>query len=106
MDPTVVTKAADYAAQQSDRWLFIALLVVGGISIAFITRYFMAQLAAANTATYAAHQQLADYLKTTAAQGIAIIAECRDAMHRVNARLEAAEDDRQFRDRPQGSLKP
>lgn len=38
-----VIKAADHAAQQSDRWLFIACLIIGGIAFAYVLRHFMKQ---------------------------------------------------------------
>jgi hypothetical protein len=38
-----VLKAADYAAAQSDRWLFIAALIVLGVVVAYVGRYFVKQ---------------------------------------------------------------
>ena len=38
-----VTRTADYAAAQSDRWLFIAALIVLGIVVAYVARYFVKQ---------------------------------------------------------------
>jgi hypothetical protein len=38
-----ITKAADYAAVQSDRWLFIAALIVLGFVVAYVARWFVKQ---------------------------------------------------------------
>lgn len=38
-----ISGAADYAAAQSDRWLFIAALVVLGFVVAYVARYFVKQ---------------------------------------------------------------
>lgn len=43
VSPSDVQKAADYAAQQSDRWLFVALLIVGLIALALLAKYFTTQ---------------------------------------------------------------
>lgn len=88
MDPSITTKVADYAAQQSDRWLFIALLVVGGLSIAWLAKWFMAQLAISHSATAAAQQQFAEYLMNQSAESLKVISECRLAMQRSNQLLE------------------
>src|SRR5579862_8617566 len=42
-DIAQVTRAADYAAGQSDRWLFIAALIVLGIVVGYVARYFVKQ---------------------------------------------------------------
>lgn len=38
-----VARTADYAAAQSDRWLFIAALIVLGIVVVYVARYFVKQ---------------------------------------------------------------
>ncbi len=42
--PDVVIKAADYASRQSDRWLFIALLIVFLLAMGMLTKWGMKQL--------------------------------------------------------------
>lgn len=42
LDPaSAAAAAADYAAKQNDRWLFIATLIVGGIAAFYVARYFV-----------------------------------------------------------------
>ena len=45
MDIDKAISAVDHAAHQDDRWLFVALLVVGMVTIYFLTRYFMREIA-------------------------------------------------------------
>ena len=40
---TELQKAADHAAAQSDRWLFVAVLIVGGIVVFFAARWLASQ---------------------------------------------------------------
>jgi hypothetical protein len=39
-----VIEAANYASQQSDRWLFVALLVIGLIAIGVLFRFFTGKI--------------------------------------------------------------
>src|SRR5215203_3262789 len=43
MIPTEVLKSVDHAAAMGDRWLFIAALVVCGIFMTYVMRYFVRQ---------------------------------------------------------------
>jgi hypothetical protein len=47
MDPVstsqAVAKAADYAAIQSDRWMFVATLIVFLLAIGFVAKWLMAR---------------------------------------------------------------
>ncbi len=49
MNPTDVKSIIDTASSQSDRWLFIALLVIGLIVVWGLFKYFTAQIAAVTT---------------------------------------------------------
>src|SRR5215213_902357 len=43
MNATEVLKGVDHAAAMDDRWLFIASLVVCGLFVAYVMRYFVRQ---------------------------------------------------------------
>ena len=45
MDIDKAISAVDHAVRQDDRWMFVALLVIGLVTIYFLTRYFMRQIA-------------------------------------------------------------
>lgn len=45
MSPADLIKTATYASQQSDRWLFIAMLIIFLLAIGAITRWGMQELA-------------------------------------------------------------
>lgn len=40
---TDLANLADHGSQQSDRWLFIAVLIVLGLVVLFVARYFVRQ---------------------------------------------------------------
>ena len=41
LDPSSASAAADYAAKQTDRWLFIATLIFGAVAAFYVARYFV-----------------------------------------------------------------
>lgn len=84
MTPEAAAQTVNYVAQQSDRWLFIALLLVGFFAIAFMTRWFMFQLDKANAATRMANEQLSEHLKSTTLEVMKVITEVRVSMQRMN----------------------
>ncbi|MCA9325788.1 hypothetical protein KDA23_07080, partial [Candidatus Saccharibacteria bacterium] len=49
MDPETIQSAVDHAAVQSDRWLFLATLVVVGVCVFLLTRWMIGQLARRDT---------------------------------------------------------
>lgn len=85
MEPLEVAKSvADHASIQSDRWLFISLLVIVFLSLAWLTKWFISRLDETNKATQAAHAALTEHLKTAGIEQTKVIVECRVAMHRMN----------------------
>lgn len=88
MDPATLqaAKAAtDYASTQSDRWMFVAMLVIFLLAVVFLAKWFMQQLDKANQSAQAAHAAYNDYLRTTGAELSKVVAECTLTMQRINA---------------------
>jgi hypothetical protein len=50
MDVNAAIQAVDHAAHQDDRWMFVALLAIGLVTIYFLARYFMRQISARSPA--------------------------------------------------------
>ena len=44
MDLDSAINTVDHAAHQDDRWMFVALLFIGMVTIYFLARYFMRQI--------------------------------------------------------------
>ena len=50
-------KTIDHASRQDDRWMFISLLVIVLITIRFLARYFMRQVADLQRETVSTHTE-------------------------------------------------
>ena len=59
-----VTDAADYASAQSDRWLFIVLLIVFLLAIGWMARWFMARNDALQARVDGLQKDFNDFLQT------------------------------------------
>jgi len=44
MSPDLIQSTADYASRQSDRWLFVAILLIGIVAVTWIIKYFSGQV--------------------------------------------------------------
>jgi hypothetical protein len=49
MNPQAVIDATNHAAAQSDRWMFVALLVIGLLAIGYLFRFFTQRIDALQT---------------------------------------------------------
>ena len=93
MNPADLVQVVSAAAQQSDRWLFIASLVVFGVFAAAVMRYFVRQHETLITDHKEARKEYQDVLRgivTEQAAGAAKLAASLDANTRV---LEACRDE-------------
>ena len=71
-DPIAI---ANEAAKHDDRWLFIALLVIGLLAVWMIVKYFMAQIAVLSQRIDAIHTEYQGYLRDQNDRLSKIIAE-------------------------------
>lgn len=86
---TELKALVDHASSQSDRWLFIALLVIGMLAIYALAKYFTAQIEALASKYEALNKFVRD-------EHMQIIGNCTDALHantRALARLKLAPSD-------------
>jgi len=81
MNPTDVKSIIDTASSQSDRWLFIALLVIGLIVVWGLFRYFTAELAKVTT-------QLNELNKFVRDEQSDVIGKCTAALEHNSRPLE------------------
>jgi hypothetical protein len=85
MEPAELAKTvADHASVQSDRWLFIALLVIVFFSLAAMAKWFMNQLDRATSATQSAQAAFTEHLKGAGVEQAKVMTECTQAIHRMN----------------------
>ena len=61
---TEVIETANYVSQQTDRWLFVALLVIGLMAIGILFRYFTGRLDVLQTRMDEQTQEFLSHLKS------------------------------------------
>lgn len=88
MDIDKAIKAVDHAAHQDDRWMFVALLVIGLVTIYFLTRYFMRQIAELQTEIAAVRSDFETHLKTANADMVAALTKSTEVIAHNSAIIE------------------
>jgi uncharacterized membrane-anchored protein YhcB (DUF1043 family) len=81
-------KTIDHASRQDDRWMFIALLVIGLITIRFLARYFMRQVADLQREIVATRTEFEQHLKTANAEMVAALTKSSEIIAQNSAILE------------------
>jgi hypothetical protein len=89
--------AVDHAAHQDDRWMFVALLVVGLVTIYFLARYFMGEVAELQREIVAVRTEFETHLRTANADMVAALTKSTEVIAHNSAIIE------QIRDRLKGS---
>ena len=72
--------AVDHAAHQDDRWMFVALLVVGMVTIYFLARYFMRQIAELQREIVAVRSEFETHLRTANADMVAALTKSTEVI--------------------------
>jgi hypothetical protein len=81
--------ATNFAAGQSDRWLFVALLVIGLAAIGVLFRYFTARLDTLQDRMDGQTAEFVSHLKTANQEMLSVIASAKSVIERVERKLEA-----------------
>ena len=81
--------ATNFAAGQSDRWLFVALLVIGLAAIGVLFRYFTARLDTLQDRMDGQTAEFVAHLKTANSEMLSVIASAKSVIERVERKLEA-----------------
>lgn len=71
---TEVIETANYVSQQTDRWLFVALLVIGLTAIGILFRYFTGRLDSLQTRIDAQTHDFLSHLKTSNKEMLDVVA--------------------------------
>ena len=80
MDIDKAIQAVDHAAHQDDRWMFVALLVIGMVTIYFLTRYFMREIAELQREIIAVRTEFETHLRTANAEMIAALTKSTEVI--------------------------
>lgn len=76
-----------FAASQSDRWLFVALLVIGMSAVWFLFRYFTGRIDGLQQRMDEQNKDFVLHLKTANAEMLTVIRSARDLIERVEKKL-------------------
>jgi predicted Holliday junction resolvase-like endonuclease len=88
MDLDNAIKTIDHAAHQDDRWMFVALLVIGLVTIYFLTRYFMRQIAELQREIASVRSDFETHLKTANADMVAALTKSTEVIAHNSAIIE------------------
>ena len=88
MDIDNAIKTIDHAAHQDDRWMFVALLVIGLVTIYFLTRYFMRQIAELQQEIAAVRTEFETHLRTANADMVAALTKSTEVIAHNSAIIE------------------
>lgn len=79
----------NHAAAQSDRWMFIALLVIGVTAISILFKYFTGRIDALQDRMDSQTAEFVLHLKTANTEMLEIISSARDVIQRVERKLDS-----------------
>ena len=88
MDINEALTAVDHAAHQDDRWMFVALLIVGMVTIYFLARYFMGEIAELQREIVAVRSEFETHLRTANADMVAALTKSTEVIAHNSAIIE------------------
>ena len=88
MDIDKAISAVDHAAHQDDRWMFVALLVVGMVTIYVLARYFMGEIAELQREIVAVRTEFETHLRTANADMVAALTKSTEVIAHNSALIE------------------
>ena len=92
MDTTkAVTEVATYAAHQSDRWLFVALIVIGLFAAFWLFRYFTGRLDTLQKRMDEQSENFIDHLKIANKDMLEVISTAHKTISLNTAMMERVE---------------
>jgi hypothetical protein len=83
-----ILESASYAAHQSDRWLFVALLTIGLCAISVLFKYFTGRLDNLQSRMDRQTQEFVTHLQDASREMISVIASATSAIERIEKHLE------------------
>lgn len=83
-----ILDATNFAAGQSDRWLFVCLLVIGLAAIGVLFRYFTGRLDSLQDRMDTQTAEFVAHLKTANQEMLSVIASAKSVIERVERKLE------------------
>jgi len=84
-----ILDVTNFAAGQSDRWLFVALLIIGLAAIGVLFRYFTGRLDSLQDRMDAQTTEFVSHLKTANQEMLSVITSAKSVIERVERKLES-----------------
>lgn len=88
---TAIVEAANYAAQQSDRWLFVALLIIGLFAIWVLFKFFTSRLDSLQQRMDKQTEEFVAHLKTANKEMLEVIASAQETIAKNTNLIERVE---------------
>lgn len=86
-----IIRATDYAAQQSDRWIFVALLIIGVSFSTFLFRYFANEVRIIRGEMKHQNDEFIAHLKTANKEITELVKTAHDTIARNSVVMERVE---------------
>jgi predicted Holliday junction resolvase-like endonuclease len=80
MDVNEAIKTIDHAASMDDRWMFVALLVIGLVTVYALARYFMRQIEALQRDILTTRSEFEQHLRTANAEMVAALTKSTEVI--------------------------
>lgn len=93
-DPTDlpgVIETANYIANQSDRWLFVALLLIFIGAVAWLTRYFTSQIEKAQKEILSISTAFNTHLIQANREMLTVMGQCQETLEKTTEIIERVE---------------
>jgi hypothetical protein len=84
-----ILDVTNFAAGQSDRWLFVCLLVIGLAAIGVLFRYFTGRLDSLQDRMDSQTAEFVSHLKTANQEMLSVITSAKSVIERVERKLES-----------------
>lgn len=88
---TPLLETINYASSQTDRWMFVALLVIGLAAVGILFKFFTARLDAIQQRMDEQTREFVDHLKDSNREMLTLISSSQDAINRNSQIMERVE---------------
>lgn len=91
MMPSTYIDAINHAAAQSDRWMFVALILIGLLAVFSLFRYFTSRLDRIKSQMDTQTTEFVTHLKTANREMLTVIASAQEVINRNSQIMERVE---------------
>jgi hypothetical protein len=89
--PAAVIETANYVAHQSDRWMFVALLIIGLLAIWVLFKFFTSRMDSLQSRMDRQTEDFVNHLKTANKEMLEVIASAQETISKNTNLIERVE---------------